>query len=44
MPLVKKGKDCVAKNMKTLLKEKRPQRQAIAIALKLCGKKRQRHK
>lgn len=38
MPLKKKGKDCVSDNMRKLLKEKRPYKMAVAIAMNACGK------
>lgn len=42
MPLKKSGKSCVSDNIKTLRKEGRPQKQAVAIAIAMnaCGKVR----
>lgn len=39
MPLYK-GKENVGRNIKTLLKEGKPKKQAIAIAMSKAGKKR----
>ncbi len=46
MPLKKRGKNCVAKNIRELTDankgraKKRPRKQIVAIALKACGKGR----
>lgn len=48
MPLGKRGKGCVGKNIRELTKanemrtKKRPKKQIVAIALDACGKSRKR--
>nr|DAF70423.1 MAG TPA: hypothetical protein [Caudoviricetes sp.] len=45
MPLKKgRSKRTIARNINTLMKEGRPQNQAVAIALSLAGKSRKKRK
>lgn len=44
MPLKRKGKKCVAVNIREMTKSGHPHRQAVAAAMRACGKSKKRGK